>query len=357
MNHHLNQHIRLGLVLVIALFISAFFLGCSSNTQNNSDKNKEAEQTEGKDLKQNNNSDAKQNPNSQAQTKNNTDLAAQVGGNQDAQQNLEEGEAFLEENKTKEGVVTLDSGLQYKIIEPGQGESPTPSDVVTVHYAGRLLDGTEFDSSYKRNEPISFPVTGVIPGWTEALQLMKKGAKWELYIPSHLAYGPQGGGPIPPNATLLFDVELIDFENQQIAADRAQQERQQLAESNRLAGQAFLEENKKKEGVIELPSGLQYKVLEEGTGETPTANDTVSVHYEGRLLNGNVFDSSYQRNRPAEFPVTGVIPGWVEALQLMKTGAKWELYIPGDLAYGERGNRSIPPNSLLIFQVELLEIK
>jgi FKBP-type peptidyl-prolyl cis-trans isomerase FklB len=123
-----------------------------------------------------------------------------------------EGEAFLAANATKEGVVTLPSGLQYKVITPGSGASPKASDTVTVHYRGRLIDGTEFDSSYKRNEPTSFPVGGVIPGWTEALQLMKVGAKWELYIPAKIAYGDRGaGGVIPPGATLIFEVELLSI--------------------------------------------------------------------------------------------------------------------------------------------------
>lgn len=124
--------------------------------------------------------------------------------------NKAEGEAFLAENSKKEGVVTLDSGLQYSIITEGSGEKPSATDTVEVHYSGTLLDGTEFDSSYKRGSTVSFPVNGVIPGWTEALQLMPVGSKWKLYIPSDLAYGAGGtGGPIGPNATLLFDVELI----------------------------------------------------------------------------------------------------------------------------------------------------
>ena len=125
---------------------------------------------------------------------------------------------------------------------------------------------------------------------------------------------------------------------------------------NLAKGKAFLEQNKAKEGVKVLPSGLQYKVITEGTGKTPTADDTVKTHYQGTLLDGTEFDSSYKRNQPAEFAVKGVIKGWTEALQLMKEGAKWELYIPADLAYGERGRPGIPPNSVLIFQIELLEI-
>lgn len=124
--------------------------------------------------------------------------------------NLAEGQAFLEANKAKEGVVTTESGLQYRIITEGTGVKPTAEDSVTVHYSGKLLDGTEFDSSYTRQEPVTFPVGGVIAGWTEALQLMPQGSKWELYIPSDLAYGPGGNGPIPPNSTLTFEVELLE---------------------------------------------------------------------------------------------------------------------------------------------------
>jgi len=130
-----------------------------------------------------------------------------------ADSNKAEGEKFLADNATKEGVVTLDSGLQYQVITTGDGAKPAATDTVEVHYRGTLIDGTEFDSSYKRNSTVSFPVNGVIPGWTEALQLMTVGSKWNLYIPSDLAYGPNGtrGGPIGPNATLLFEVELISI--------------------------------------------------------------------------------------------------------------------------------------------------
>ena len=116
-------------------------------------------------------------------------------------------------------------------------------------------------------------------------------------------------------------------------------------------------ENKKKEGVVALPSGLQYKILTAGNGPKPKASDTVKCHYEGRLINGTVFDSSIRRNEPAEFPVSGVIAGWVEALQLMPVGSKWQLYIPSELAYGTHGaGQSIGPNQTLIFDVELLAI-
>ena len=130
-----------------------------------------------------------------------------------AKVNKQEGEDFLVVNAKKEGVITLESGLQYSVITEGSGSKPSANDTVEVHYRGKLIDGTEFDSSYKRESTVSFPVKGVIAGWTEALQLMNVGAKWNLYIPSDLAYGlgGTGGGPIGPNATLLFEVELVSI--------------------------------------------------------------------------------------------------------------------------------------------------
>lgn len=122
--------------------------------------------------------------------------------------NKSAGDAFLAENKTKEGVVTTESGLQYKVITEGTGKKPKATDIVQVHYTGKLIDGTVFDSS-KGDKPVEFPLNRVIPGWTEALQLMKEGAKWELYIPANLAYGPRGSGAIEPYSTLIFEVELL----------------------------------------------------------------------------------------------------------------------------------------------------
>lgn len=123
-----------------------------------------------------------------------------------------EGEAFLTQNKTKEGVISLPSGLQYKVIAEGEGENPKPEDIVEVHYTGTLIDGTVFDSSVERGETIKFPLNGVIPGWTEGVQLMKPGAKYMFYIPSALAYGDNTTGPIPGGSVLIFEVQLISIE-------------------------------------------------------------------------------------------------------------------------------------------------
>lgn len=126
-----------------------------------------------------------------------------------AKSNLDEGAAFLKANADKEGVITTESGLQYRVISAGTGPKPALDSTVEVHYVGRLLDNTEFDSSIKRGVPVQFGLTQVIPGWTEALQLMPEGSKWELYIPADLGYGAGGQGPIGPNATLIFEVELL----------------------------------------------------------------------------------------------------------------------------------------------------
>ena len=132
---------------------------------------------------------------------------------EDARVNKEEGEAFLAANAEKEGVQVTDSGLQYRVIEAGDGASPDADDRVTVHYRGKLINGVEFDSSYAREEPATFGLNQVIPGWTEGLQLMEEGAKYEFFIPSELAYGEQGRpGPIGPNSTLIFEVELLEVQ-------------------------------------------------------------------------------------------------------------------------------------------------
>lgn len=143
---------------------------------------------------------------------------------------------------------------------------------------------------------------------------------------------------------------------QQRIAAAQQEEQKKMAEKNLAEGKKFLEENAKKEGVKTLPSGLQYKVIKEGSGRTPKATDTVTVHYLGTLIDGTEFDSSYSRSEPANFQADRVIAGWKEALQLMKEGAKWQIFIPPDLAYGKRSAGHIGPNSTLIFEVELLSI-
>lgn len=148
---------------------------------------------------------------------------------------------------------------------------------------------------------------------------------------------------------------LRSFQKQVMAQQKKRRKKQ--ATSNKQKSKEFLAENKQKEGVQTTESGLQYKILEEGTGPSPGSNDTVRVHYKGTLIDGTVFDSSYERGEPIEFPVGGVIRGWTEALKMMKEGAKWKLFIPPELGYGEKGTRGpIGPNDALIFEVELIEV-
>lgn len=150
---------------------------------------------------------------------------------------------------------------------------------------------------------------------------------------------------------------LTDAEAQQIVTEFLQKQEEEKGKEAREAGEAFLAENAAKEGVVVLPSGLQYLVLEEGKGKKPAATDQVKCHYEGRLIDGTVFDSSYRRGEPATFPLNGVIAGWTEGLQLMGEGAKYRLFIPYNMAYGTRGaGASIPPYAALVFDVELLEV-
>lgn len=150
---------------------------------------------------------------------------------------------------------------------------------------------------------------------------------------------------------------LTDAEAQKIVTDFLQKQEEEKGKEAREAGEAFLADNATKEGVVVLPSGLQYLVLEEGNGKKPAATDQVKCHYEGRLIDGTVFDSSYRRGEPATFPLNGVIAGWTEGLQLMGEGAKYRLFIPYNMAYGTRGaGASIPPYAALVFDVELIEV-
>tara|TARA_R110002072_G_scaffold18890_3_gene70128 strand:+ start:328 stop:1341 length:1014 start_codon:yes stop_codon:yes gene_type:complete len=258
-------------------------------------------------------------------------------------------------------IFTTESGLQYQILTKGDGASPEATDTVTVHYEGTLMDGTVFDSSYKRGETISFPLNRVIKGWTEGVQLMNVGSKYKFTIPSELAYGESGaGGVIPPNADLIFTVELFDILDadeieKQEAAKRAEMEK--MIEAMKAEGEKFLTENAKKSGVKVTESGLQYKELLAGTGKSPAATDRVTVHYEGTLIDGTKFDSSYDRGEPIDFGLNQVISGWTEGLQLMQEGAKYKLFIPYDLAYGPQGSPgAIPPYATLVFTVELIRV-
>jgi FKBP-type peptidyl-prolyl cis-trans isomerase FklB len=161
-----------------------------------------------------------------------------------------------------------------------------------------------------------------------------------------------------PPALTEEEAKAVFMQVQAEARKKEMEKRQVEGAANKKAGETFLTENKSKAGVVTLPDGMQYKILQEGTGSKPTTSDTVVCNYRGTLLDGTEFDSSYKRGKPATFPVSGVIKGWTEALQLMPVGSKWQLFIPSDLAYGENGvGKDIPPSATLIFEVELVSIR
>jgi len=239
-------------------------------------------------------------------------------------------------------IMTTASGLEYTEIQAGTGDAPKAGDIVAVHYTGTLTNGVVFDSSYERNEPLSFPlgVGYVIAGWDEGIGLMKVGGKARLTIPPELGYGASGaGGVIPPNATLIFEVELMDITAGAPAAPTAVDEADYTT----------------------TETGLKFYDFVVGDGAAPTAGKSVTVHYTGWLLDGGKFDSSLDRGQPFSFAIGAgqVIRGWDEGVMTMKVGGKRQLVIPAELGYGAggAGGGVIPPNATLVFEVELLDVQ
>jgi FKBP-type peptidyl-prolyl cis-trans isomerase len=231
------------------------------------------------------------------------------------------------------------SGLFSKVLQAGKGaKKPAAADTVTVHYSGWMTDGKLFDSSVQRGQPTSFPLNGVIPGWTEGLQLMVEGEKRRFWIPPNLAYGdnPGSGGP---SGMLVFDVELISIKE----GPKPPPAPDDVA--------------KVPDSAETTASGLATRILTKGTGtDHPAATDQVTVHYSGWTTDGKLFDSSVMRGQPATFPLNGVIKGWTEGVQLMTAGEKRRFWIPGNLAYGDKPADG-RPGGMLVFDVELLSIK
>ena len=230
------------------------------------------------------------------------------------------------------------SGLKYVDEKIGEGEFPEKGDLIVVHYIGSLENGTKFDSSRDRNNPIEFTlgVGKVIKGWDEGLSTMRPGGKRKLIIPAELAYGERERPQIPPNSILHFDVELIEVIEAFVDTDFLLPGREEVT-----------------------PSGLRMIVHKEGDGEKPNSGQTVNVHYTGLLETGSKFDSSHDRGKPISFALGQgeVIKGWDEAIALMSKGEKRTLIIPPDLGYGSHPKGKIPPNSTLIFEVELIDFK
>ncbi len=236
-----------------------------------------------------------------------------------------------------------ESGLAWTVLQAGTGDKhPSAADIVKVNYTGWTTEGRMFDSSVKRGQPAEFPLNRVIKGWTEGVQMMVAGEKRRFWIPGDLAYGDAPDNDPhaafgPPRGTLVFDVELISFNEAPKPPDTPKDV-------------AKIPKNAKK-----TESGLGSRVLEKGTGtEHPSATSVVTVHYTGWTTDGQMFDSSVVRGTPATFGLNRVIPGWTEALQLMVVGEKRRLWIPENLAYGGRPGR---PAGMLVFDVELIDIK
>lgn len=235
--------------------------------------------------------------------------------------------------------VRTPSGLATKVLTPGKGTAhPGPEDKVKADYTGWTPDGHMFDSSVVRAAPITFPLTAVIPGWSEALQLMVVGEKRRLWIPSALAYGPHPR-PGAPGGDLVFDVELLEIYPAPRVAAVPEDVKAPPASATKTA------------------SGLAYRVLAPGTGGAkPAVSSTVKVAYTGWTPDGHMFDSSAQHGGTATFGVTGVIKGWTEGLQLMTKGERARFWIPPSLAYGEDAGGGAP-SGMLVFDIELVDFQ
>jgi peptidylprolyl isomerase len=230
------------------------------------------------------------------------------------------------------------TGLASKVLTKGTGtDHPRLQDRVRVHYTGWTKNGEMFDSSVARGSPAVFGVGQVIPGWTEALQLMVGGEKRRVWIPAKLAYGdtPRGGAPA---GDLTFDVELLDV----MKAPDPPKVPEDVAAAPKTAKKTA--------------SGLAYRVLKPGTGKHPSATDSVRVHYSGWTTDGKMFDSSVMRGQPITFSLAQVIKGWTEGVQLMKVGEQARFWIPGNLAYGDKPTRPGAPSGTLVFDIDLLGI-
>ena len=244
---------------------------------------------------------------------------------------------FYEDFATKDGVEMTDSGLLYRTLEEGNGILATPESVAIFNFIGKLSDGEEFNNTYEDEQPVTMAINELPTGLEEGLLLAQIGSRLEFVMLPELGYGDNPPSGIPPGAVLYFDVKLLHSSNYDAI---------------------FLEENAQREEVTETESGLQYRIIEEGSGESPGPSSNVSVEYTGTFIYGDTFDTSRNTDGPASFNVGGVIEGFAEGVQLMQEGARYELFLPGELAYGDQPPQQSPiyPGATLIFDVELISV-
>ncbi|PCJ58273.1 MAG: hypothetical protein COA79_13525 [Planctomycetota bacterium] len=249
---------------------------------------------------------------------------------------------FLSENSKIKDVVTTSSGLQYIIIKKGNGIRFDKGTIAKLNYRSHLINGHEINNTYKSKTPYYVHFNdSMFKGLRESLMLMSVGSSWEIYIPSNLAYNGSDTKDlkISPYSTIIYKIEVLDI--------------------SKTEDYLFLKANKSKKDVITLPSGLQYKIIKKGTGSVFSKGQKIEIHYEGRVINDKVFDSSYKRNQTIKIGFTNrVIKGWQEILKLMKKGDLWEVYIPSELAYSTGGKApNIKPHATLIFKMEVINIQ
>lgn len=244
---------------------------------------------------------------------------------------------FLEENAQRDDVTVTDSGLQYRVIEEGDGILPTAESVAVFDFIGRFVDGEVFNDTFDSEDLVIAPLNGLPPGLAEGLQLSPIGSRYEFVLPPELGYGNNPPAGIPRGAVLIFELELLHSSNYD---------------------PQFLEENAQRDDVTVTESGLQYRVIEEGSGASPEADSNVSVEYTGSFIYGETFDTSRNTENPATFSLNGVISGFAEGLQLMQEGDRYEFFIPANLAYGSNPPQNSPiyPDAALIFDVELISV-
>ncbi len=242
---------------------------------------------------------------------------------------------FLEEYAQREGVMKTESGLLYRIINEGEGNIPDEGKVVFVEYEGRLIT----DEVFLETDGIEyFALTDdILEGVFEGIQLMREGAEYEFVLPSELGYGqrPPQGTPVQNGSVLIFNIKLDSF---------------------LIDPEQFLEANAQREEITVTASGLQYRVIKEGDGESPVASSFVQFRYKGTFTNGFIFDRTTGSNITDPSSVGSFIPGFTEGLQLMQEGAKYELFLPSNLGYGENTPRGIPRGAVLVFEIELVNV-